>query len=58
MNDVLETYDGPVDEETLERARSLAACRGVGDVTFGLEMQRQEYVDAGVQVLALCIGFC
>jgi aminoglycoside phosphotransferase (APT) family kinase protein len=56
VNAVLETYDGPADEATLERARYLGACRGVGDVTFGLEMQRQEYVDAGLRALALCVG--
>jgi aminoglycoside 2''-phosphotransferase len=53
---VLAAYDGSVDEATLRRARFLAACRGVGDVTFGLETGRREYIEAGVRALTLCIG--
>ena len=53
---VLSTYDGPVDETTRRRARFLAACRGVGDVTFGLETGRREYIEAGIRALTLCIG--
>jgi aminoglycoside phosphotransferase (APT) family kinase protein len=52
---VLSTYDGPVDEDTLARAAYLGACRGVGDVTFGLETGRSEYVQSGVRALSLCI---
>jgi aminoglycoside 2''-phosphotransferase len=52
---VLASYDGPVDEATLACARYLAACRGVGDVAFGIETGRGEYVAAGLRALRLCI---
>ena len=51
---VLAHYDGTVHALTLARARYLAACRGVLDVTFGLETGRPEYVDAGLRALAAC----
>ena len=44
---VLSAYDGPIDEGVLVRAHFLAACRGVGDVAFGLETGRREYIEAG-----------
>jgi aminoglycoside phosphotransferase (APT) family kinase protein len=47
-------YDGPVDEHCLARARFLAACRGVGDVRFGIEMNRREYITAGIRALEMC----
>jgi aminoglycoside phosphotransferase (APT) family kinase protein len=50
----LSTYQGPVDDATSRRAQFLAACRGVGDVTFGLEMDRPEYIRAGLRALTLC----
>ncbi|HBY98540.1 MAG: hypothetical protein M5U01_17480 [Ardenticatenaceae bacterium] len=53
---VLSTYDGSVDETALRRAQFLAACKGVGDVTFGLETGRHEYIVAGIRALTLCIG--
>jgi aminoglycoside phosphotransferase (APT) family kinase protein len=52
---VLSCYEGPIDEGMLARARFLAACRGVGDVAFGLKTGRPEYVDAGTRALMLCI---
>jgi aminoglycoside phosphotransferase (APT) family kinase protein len=55
LDAVLSTYRGPVDRDTLHRARYLAACRGVGDVVFGLETARQEYVDAGIRALTLSV---
>lgn len=51
---VLAHYDGAVHAPMLARARYLAACRGVLDVTFGLEKGRPEYVDAGLRALAAC----
>ena len=54
---VLSNYDGPVDEGVLHRARFLAACRGVGDVAFGLETGRQEYIKGGVRALGFCLGW-
>jgi aminoglycoside phosphotransferase (APT) family kinase protein len=53
---VLSVYEGPVDEGVLARARFLAACRGVGDVAFGLKTRRQEYLKAGFRALVLCLG--
>ena len=53
---VLSVYKGPVDDGVLVRAEFLAACRGVGDVAFGLETGRREYIEAGTRALALCIG--
>ena len=51
---VLSHYDGHVDEHGLDRARFMAACRGVGDVRFGLDMNRREYITAGIRALELC----
>lgn len=56
MDAVLSAYEGPVDESVLDRARFLAACKGVGDVAFGLEMGRPEYIHAGIRALTLCLG--
>lgn len=51
---VLEAYDGHLDEDALQVARYLAACRGAMDVRFGLDHQRAEYVGAGLRALQLC----
>jgi aminoglycoside phosphotransferase (APT) family kinase protein len=48
-------YDGQLEPGALARARFLAACRGVGDVGFGLETGRREYVAAGLRALELCV---
>lgn len=53
---VLTAYDREVDPGTIERARFLAACRGVGDVVFGLERARREYVEAGLRALTMAAG--
>ena len=52
---VLRLYAGAATQGTLSRARYLAACRGVCDIRFGLDMQRPEYVRGGVRALELCI---
>ena len=52
---LLETYDLPVDEGILRRARYLAAGRGIGDVAFGLERDRPEYIRIGLHALELCL---
>ncbi len=49
-------YVGTIDERVLDRARFLAACRGVGDVAFGLKTGRREYIEAGRRALDLCLG--
>ena len=51
---VLAHYDGHVDEQGMARARFMAACRGVGDVKFGLDLNRPEYIVAGIRALELC----
>src|SRR5262249_7291935 len=56
INAVLSAYEGLVDEKVLTRARFLAACRGVGDIAFGLKTARPEYIEAGVRALSLCLG--
>ena len=53
---VLSHYDGDVDDALLVRARFMAACRGVGDVRFGIETERREYIVAGIRALGLCVG--
>ena len=53
---VLREYDGPLDEAVLARARFLAACRGVGDIAFGLTTRRREYIEAGTRALSVCLG--
>lgn len=56
VEQVLASYDGPIDQELRTRANFLAACRGAADVAFGLEMERREYVAAGLHALDQCIG--
>jgi len=56
MKSVLAAYEGPVDKGVLIRARFLAACRGVGDVAFGLETERREYIESGMRALNFCLG--
>jgi aminoglycoside phosphotransferase (APT) family kinase protein len=51
LNAVLDAYAGPIDEGIRQRARFLAACRGVGDVKFGIETRQRRYVDAGLRAL-------
>lgn len=48
---VLSTYRGPADDGARDRARYRAACRGIGDIVFGIELERAEYVAAGVRAL-------
>lgn len=55
VRDVLLSYEPAVDACVLERARFLAACRGVGDVAFGRKTGRPEYVDAGFRALRACL---
>lgn len=52
---VLSTYRGPADQGILDRARYRAACRGMGDIVFGIQMDRGEYVAAGVRALNFSI---
>lgn len=56
MGAVLDAYHGPLDAGLQQRARFMAACRGVLDVSFGVEHQRQEYIEAGLQALTLNAG--
>jgi aminoglycoside phosphotransferase (APT) family kinase protein len=53
---VLSAYEGAIDDRLASRARFMAACRGVGDVKFGLETDRPEYIAAGLRALRLCAG--
>jgi aminoglycoside phosphotransferase (APT) family kinase protein len=50
---VLATYRGPVYEGLHARARFLALCRGVGDVRFGHEFGKPEYIRAGLRALEM-----
>ena len=52
---VLAEYRGTADEATVARAQYLAACRGVGDVAFGLQIARPAYVEAGLRALRSCV---
>jgi aminoglycoside phosphotransferase (APT) family kinase protein len=54
---VLANYHAAIDEAALARARYLAACRGVGDVVFGLETGRTEYLKSGIRALHMCVEF-
>src|SRR6185295_12271213 len=53
---VLAAYESPIDEAVLVRAHYLAACRGVGDVAFGIKTGRREYIESGTRALTLCLG--
>ena len=53
---VLSHYQPRPDAGLLARALYLGACRGVGDIVFGIESGRSEYRDAGARALELCIG--
>jgi aminoglycoside phosphotransferase (APT) family kinase protein len=52
---VSSAYAGKIDEGVLGRGRFLAACRGVGDVAFGLQTGRQEYIQSGTRALHFCL---
>ena len=56
LDAVLAAYDGPVDDGVVKRARFFAACRGIGDVAFGLENRRREYIEGGIDAVAQCLG--
>jgi aminoglycoside phosphotransferase (APT) family kinase protein len=49
-------YGRPIRAGARERARFLAACRGVYDVSYGIRLGLPEYVSAGLRALALCAG--
>lgn len=49
-------YRGETDAGFLERARFYAAARGIGDLIFGREMGRPEYLAAGRRALHLSLG--
>jgi aminoglycoside phosphotransferase (APT) family kinase protein len=51
---ILPHYTRPLDDHCLARARFRAACRGVGDVAYGLRSERREYVTAGLRALRSC----
>jgi aminoglycoside phosphotransferase (APT) family kinase protein len=53
---VAREYGHPVSQESFEKARFVAACRGMGDIAFGVEKNRPEYVRAGLRALSLTIG--
>jgi len=55
VREVLASYDAGIDAGVLERARYLAACRGVADVAFGRATGRPEYVEAGFRAVRLCL---
>jgi aminoglycoside phosphotransferase (APT) family kinase protein len=50
LSRALSTY-GACGEQLRERARWLATCRAVGDIVFGLDAERPEYVRAGERAL-------
>ena len=54
-NAVLSHYQERVDDRISERARLLAAARGIGDIVFGLKTHQQEYIDSGVRALRYCV---
>jgi aminoglycoside 2''-phosphotransferase len=56
MNAALSHYRRPIDAGLPDRARFFAVARGIGDIVFGLEMHRPEYVDSGVRALRLCVS--
>jgi aminoglycoside phosphotransferase (APT) family kinase protein len=53
---VLSAYNGRFDDRLVSRARFMAACRGVGDVRFGIDTDRPEYIAGGLRALHLCVG--
>lgn len=52
-NAVLDAYGQSLSPGQHRRARFLAACRGVLDVSFGLEFARPEYIEMGLRALKL-----
>jgi aminoglycoside phosphotransferase (APT) family kinase protein len=56
LDDVLAHYGRPVTRDQIERARYLAACRGVLDVEFGFARNRPEYVEGGLRALRMAIS--
>jgi aminoglycoside phosphotransferase (APT) family kinase protein len=58
MKAVSTLYGGTMDDEFMRCARYMGACRGVGDVAFGLQNNRPEYIAAGLRALSLCAIGC
>lgn len=56
MEAFLAAYGRPVDKGMLRRAHYLAAGRGIGDVAFGLERDRPDYVRTGLKALEFCLS--
>jgi len=56
VEQVLSAYMREADGDMLQRARFIAACRGTGDVVFGLKLKRPEYISAGLRALRLLIS--
>ena len=54
LREVLAHYPLPSSGGLTERARLLATCRGIGDLLFGLERGRPEYLVSGRQALRHC----
>ena len=55
-NAVLSHYDQEPDCGLLTRAQFFATCKGIADITFGLETHRLEYIHAGVRALRVCLA--
>jgi len=53
---VLASYEGPADEQVLERVRPWAAFRAIQDIRFGLDSNLPEVVQLGVRALKDQLG--
>lgn len=56
LDAVVKIYVHPVDISLFSGARYIAACRGVGDVVYGHDTGRLEYVASGRRALGFCLG--
>jgi aminoglycoside phosphotransferase (APT) family kinase protein len=56
LHAVADAYDGPFDSLTFERARYIAACRCISDLTYAIDMQKPEYMSAALRALPWAIG--
>jgi hypothetical protein len=53
VENVLEHYAGKLDAEVISRARYLATCVAIHNITLGQEQGRAQWIEAGYAALQL-----
>jgi macrolide phosphotransferase len=53
LESVLESYPGTLDSEVISRARYLATCLAIHNITLGQDLGRPQWIKAGQEALRL-----